>query len=206
LFGFDMDTLTANTAVIPIAYYLSKKGYDESFLTHKAHADDREEIRLWLLRILLARVFRGQTDQLLTLIRNEIRDTVAPQSGVNGFPAQRIEDMLRIRRAYSFNAEDIERIVDETAYGDPYVFSTLALLFPHLSYHHTRFHIDHMHPSSVFTKKNLTNAGMDAPEARDLLERDAAVVQVASENPPELFSRENFVAGRDRSVGCEYHA
>jgi len=171
LFGFDMDTLTANTAVIPIAYYLSKKGYDESFLTHKANADDREEIRLWLLRILLARVFRGQTDQLLTLIRNEIRDAVSSQSGTKGFPAQRIEDMLRTRRAYSFSTEDIERIVDETVYGDPYVFSTLALLFPHLSYHHTRFHIDHMHPSSIFTKKNLTNAGLDAPAIAYALER-----------------------------------
>lgn len=171
-FGFDANTLTTHNAAIPIAYYLYKRGVDDGFLTKKAHEKDREEIRVWLLKILLGRIFSRQTDSILTLIRKEIRDALESTSGSATFPAEMVNDALRQRRGFSFTDEDAERIVDDTRYGDPYAFSTLALLFPYLSYQHSRYHMDHMHPDSSFTKANLTNAGMSETDLQFALERN----------------------------------
>lgn len=46
-------------------------------------------------------------------------------------------------------------------YGSPDAFSILALLYPHLRYEYSQFHIDHMHPKSRFTKTKLREAGLD---------------------------------------------
>lgn len=171
LFGFDANTLTTHNAAIPVAYYLCKRGLGERFLTNKAHEADREEIRRWLLKILLGRVFRGQTDSTLTLIRREIR--VHLESDKNaGFPGERINNALRQRRGLSFTDEDVDRIVDETKYGDPYAFSILALLFPYLSFEHSRFHMDHMHPDSSFTRENLAKTKMSDEDLKFAMERN----------------------------------
>lgn len=159
-FGFNAFTLSPHTALIPVVYYIYKRGLSDGFMTQKHYEDDREEIRRWLLRVILGRVFRGQTDQTLSSIRGEIRDvmTATPDAA---FPARQLDSMLRTRRGYYFTEEDVQRLVDDTSYGDPLAFATLALLLPNLSVVHSQFHVDHMHPDSAFTKRNLSAEGMD---------------------------------------------
>lgn len=159
-FGFNGHTLSASNAIIPIAYYLFKRDANDKFLTHESYAADREAIRVWLLKILLGKAFRGTTDQLLTNIRNVIQTTLIEQPSA-AFPADAINEMLRSSRGFRFTEEDIEKLVGEASYGGPDAFSILALLYPHLRYEYSQFHIDHMHPKSRFTKTKLREAGLD---------------------------------------------
>lgn len=159
-FGFNGHTLTAANAIIPIAYYLYRRNMGDEFLTGESYADDRETIRGWLLKILLGKAFRVATDQILTNIRDVIQTTLLEQPSA-AFPADTINEMLRSTRGFLFTEENIEELVRETSYGSPNAFSILALLYPHLRYEYSQFHIDHMHPQSRFTKTKLREAGLD---------------------------------------------
>src|SRR5215210_7955186 len=66
--------------------------------------------------------------------------------------------MLRSSRGFLFTEENIEELVGEASYGSSDAFSILTLLYPHLQYEYSQFHIDHMHPKSHFTKTNLRDA------------------------------------------------
>lgn len=52
-FGFNGATLRADSALLPIAYYLHAKQVDGRFLNAQASATDREAIRQWLIASLL---------------------------------------------------------------------------------------------------------------------------------------------------------
>ena len=164
--GFTWQTLTATNAAIPIAYYLHRRGLDDGYRTYQKYATDRERIRNWLLKMLLGRVFGGQSDRRLTDIRRIIQ-------GVDldaGFPSDAIEDSLRAEGGLVFTPERISTFVTETSYGSPSAFLTLALLVPGLNIHHTAFHIDHLHPSSRFTGPQLVAAGMSTEDAEFALQ------------------------------------
>ncbi len=169
-FGFNGHTLTAANAIIPIAYYLYNRNMDDKFLTNEGYADDRETIRVWLLKILLGKAFRGTTDQLLTNIRTVIRTTLKEEPSAT-FPADAINEMLRSSRGFLFTEENIEELVGDASYGSPSAFSILALLYPHFRYEYSQFHIDHMHPQSRFTKTKLREAGFDEDGVRLALGR-----------------------------------
>ncbi len=171
--GFTGYTLSAPNALIPVAYYLFSRGLDDTVLTGNAHAEDRERIRVWLLKILLGKVFRGQTDQTLSNIRTAIREALqgGPGAAAMTFPAAAVDDTLRRTRAFRFSYEDVEAIVSETRYGEPDAFATLALLYPHYHFDHVQFHIDHIHPRAGFTTKALSAAGMATDAIRTAVDR-----------------------------------
>ena len=52
-FGFTGQTLRADSALLPIAYYLYKRKAQPDFLTHARHAADRHAIKRWLVRSYL---------------------------------------------------------------------------------------------------------------------------------------------------------
>jgi len=160
-FGFGSETLTAPYALIPIAYYIYKNKQPEPFLSHEMYQQDRETIRTWLLRILLGKVFRGQTDNVLTNIRSEILKSQDSGQTPNGFPAEQIMRQLSAQRNLVFTKASLEQLVDDTEYGDPHAFAVLALIYPHLKYQYSSFHVDHMHPKSEFNRTNLEKIGTD---------------------------------------------
>jgi uncharacterized protein with ParB-like and HNH nuclease domain len=162
-FGLDAQTLTAQNAVLPIAYYLYvRRIAEDGFISQRAYKEDRETIRGWLLKVLLGRVFGGQSDATLTGIRDVIRRAVQEEEQTR-FPAAAILQYLNVRRGFTFSDEQIVSVVSETRYGDPYAFATLALLRPELNYQQSQFHIDHLYPASLFRRQTLTAAGL-APE------------------------------------------
>ncbi len=57
--------------------------------------------------------------------------------------------------------DDVENML-AYRYGQGYTFSTLALLYPTFDFRN-RFHIDHIHPRSHFTRAKLRSRGI--PEA-----------------------------------------
>lgn len=143
-FGINFQTLTAPNAAVCIAYYIFKRNLDETYLTDKKVEYDRELIRVWLLKSQLARVFSGQTDRILTIIRNATKDSL--EKGNLDFPATKIEQALQVARPFSFTEEYLQSLVFNTRYGNPDTFAILGLLFPYLKFTQQQYSLDHMHP------------------------------------------------------------
>jgi uncharacterized protein with ParB-like and HNH nuclease domain len=145
-FGINFQTLTAPNAAVCIAYYIFKRNLEETYLTDKRVDVDREQIRVWLLKSQLARVFSGQTDRILTIIRNAIKSTL--EKGTFDFPATQIEQALQVARPFSFTEEYIQSLVFNTRYGNADTFAILGLLFPYLKFTQQQYSIDHLHPQA----------------------------------------------------------
>ena len=158
-FGFNGQNLRANNAILPIAYYLHKKGYGETYLDRNEFKQDREVIREWLIRSLLkSGVWGGGLDTLLTAIRS-----VIGENGDDDFPASSIqEEMARRGRSLIFEDEEIEDLVD-MEFNGRLTFALLSLLFPFVDLHN-QFHVDHVFPRSRFTEARLRSAGVSDDE------------------------------------------
>jgi len=159
-FGFNYQTLTANYALIPIAYYLLKKEADVGFVQLARFEEDRKSIRKWLIIALLKQIFGGQPDNVLRPIRNIINENYEM------FPSELIREELKGTKTMRFGEEEIEELLS-VKYGGRYTFLVLSLLYPNLDYRN-QFHQDHIHPKSYFTsRRKLTNKGIPQ-EKQDL--------------------------------------
>jgi hypothetical protein len=154
-FGFSAPSLSADSALLPLAYFARRHELDDGFRTHSAHAPDREAIRRWLVRSLVkSGVWGSGLDTLLTAIREVIRD-----SADESFPGAAIESRMAQRgKSLRFDAEEIDDLVD-SGYGDRRVFPLLTLLYPHVDLRN-EFHVDHVFPRSRFTETRLQRAGV----------------------------------------------
>ena len=154
-FGYDRDRLTSNNAVIPIAYYLLKKGIPNNYVEAGKFRDDRETVRLWLILSLVKRAFGGVPDTVLRPIREILRK----QNGA--FPLDEVKDKFKgTNKSLQVTEDDIENLL-LSRYGQGYTFSTLSLLYPTLDYRN-KFHIDHIHARSLITRAKLAKRGIPA--------------------------------------------
>ena len=166
-FGFTGGSLGANNSVLPIAYYLYRRGVSVGFLTQGRFGEDRKAIRSWLLRSLLKRGIWGSgLDTLLTALRSVI-DT----HGDETFPLARLEETMRKRgKSLTFEEEELEDLVE----SKKRTFTLLALLYPFVDLQTSKFHIDHVFPKSRFHSRKLRKAGVCEdviPEFRDRVDR-----------------------------------
>ena len=154
-FGFTERSLTAYSAILPIAYYLYLKNPGNSFLSHGSFEQDRKEIREWLIRSLLkSGIWGSGLDTLLTALRR-----IIGESGTGNFPVVRIrEEMARRGRELEFNDEEVEELAD-MRYGSRLTFALLSLLFPFVDLR-DQFHVDHIFPSSRFADRRLKASGV----------------------------------------------
>ncbi|MFD1735007.1 DUF262 domain-containing protein [Bacillus salitolerans] len=153
-FGFNSKTLTANYVIIPIAYYLYKKGNPHNFVESVKNLDDKRNIRKFTVLALLKRIFGGQPDIVLKPIREIIKNNLA------GFPLEHLKTDLRVtNKSLRFTEEEIEDLL-WTKYGNRYAFSILSLLYPNLDFKNN-FHQDHIHPRSLLrSRTKLKKAGL----------------------------------------------
>jgi len=152
-FGYTRDTLTANYAIIPIAYYLKTRGLPRNFDTSAKYAEDRAAIRRWLILSLVRRVFGGSPDTVLRSVRDILKGTR------DSFPYHAIVEKFKgTPKSLICTEDDVENLL-HYKYGQGYTFSVLALLYPTLDFRN-RFHIDHIHPRSKFTKAKLRQRGI----------------------------------------------
>jgi uncharacterized protein with ParB-like and HNH nuclease domain len=152
-YGYHYDTLTSNNAIIPIAYYLLKKGNPHNFVQSKTYVKDRELIKTWLTIGLLKQAFSGQPDNVLRPIRRII------SSNFNEFPLQKIIDQFKGEtKTFTFNDDEIENLLTYE-YGQKHTFSILALLYPNLDFRN-KFHLDHIFAKSLFKKRILSKKGV----------------------------------------------
>ncbi|PMZ92912.1 MULTISPECIES: DUF262 domain-containing protein [unclassified Pseudomonas] len=157
-FGFNSQNLRADSALLPIAYYLFARQPGEAYLSRAEYAQDRENVRKWLIRSLLkaSGIWGSGLDTLLTALRDQICTHAQ-----TGFPVSQIESVMSARgKTLSFTEEELDELV-ELPYGDKRTFALLSLIFPgfDLSRH---FHVDHIYPQARFTKPQLRKA--DIPE------------------------------------------
>lgn len=159
-FGFSDQTFRADSAILPIAYYLHQLAPGDGYLTHAKYQKDREAIRDWFIRSLLkaSGIWGSGLDTLLTALRDVIKE-----DGAGAFPQARIHDVMARRgKSLNFEAEEIEELAD-MAYGDRRLFALLTLIFPFVSAGYN-FHIDHVFPKSAFNKRKLERNGVSGEQ------------------------------------------
>lgn len=164
-FGFNSQNLSANNAVLPIAYYLYMRN-PSAYMTSNQFKQDRQKIREWLIQSLLKGVWGGSSDALLTALRQVIK--------VNGchneFPVTRIREVLTLRgRSLVFEDEEIEELAD-MQYSNGLTFALLSMLFPFIDLRN-QFHIDHIFPKSRFNRRQLRDTGVPDDKIEDFIQR-----------------------------------
>ena len=156
-FGFNGNSIRANSALLPIAYYIYQQGAPSDFDVHSRYQGDRQAIRSWLIRSILkaSGIWGSGLDTLLTALRDVIRSTS------NGhFPASGMERVMDQRgKGLKFSDEEVEDLAD-MAISDRRVFALLTLLSPSIDLRTHNFHIDHIFPKSLFTSPRLRTAGV----------------------------------------------
>ena len=143
-FGFSRDNLGSDRPLLPIAYYLYKRGSEPG-------ESDKGVIRTWLLRSLLKRgTWSRGVDPLLNALRRVIRDNSASR-----FPREAIEAaMVQKGKSLEFPKEEIQDLARMTI-RDGRAFPLLTLLFDFLDLADNQFHIDHIFPSAKFRPSTL---------------------------------------------------
>ena len=153
-FGFDSRTIQATNSLLPIAYYLYKKGAPRNFETSDHYLDDRKIIRGWLTRSILKEsgIWGSGLDTLLTALREVIRNSAGSE-----FPAAELRRVMAQRgKTLDYVEEEIEDLADMRL-GDQRIFALLTMLFPHLE-SRDGSDIDHVFPKSKFTPNRLKAA------------------------------------------------
>lgn len=165
-FGFNGQTIRAESSLLPIAYYLYRKGATENYITNNQFTEDRTKIRGWLIRSLLkaSGIWGSGLDTLLTALRTTIQTT-----GLDNFPSAELGRVMAARgKSLSFEDEEIQELLD-LEYGDRRTFALLSLLYPFVDLRN-HFHIDHIFPKARFTAGRLRKAAVPEDQIENLRE------------------------------------
>jgi len=165
-FGYNERNLTANSVIVPVAYYLYLRDAGDSYLDSTSDASDRLILQQWVTRSLIKRgVWGSGLDTLLTRIRDALRVSTPP-----GFPMAAVESaMAAVGKSLGFEAAEIDELLN-LKYRGQRTFSVLSVLYPGLDLG-KKFHEDHIFPKSRFTRKRLAAAGITAGKIDDYLEK-----------------------------------
>jgi len=162
-FGFNAKNVVAPLALLPIAFYLKKRGspsFDTSSKVEDAEA--QVAIRKWFVISTLKNAFGGSSDTTLTRLRELL-------SGCNAstpFPADVLYKSLGIEPRLS-NVE-IDRILGH-GYQGRYTNLVLSLLYPDRDWKDAVFHEDHIFPQSEFQVRLLKKRGYDEAKVQSYI-------------------------------------
>ena len=134
---------------MPILYYLYHNNRFKDFSTSVSYKADREEIKKWLLKVLVRRVFGASTDSVLTQTRKAFTADISKtkiETTMALFPADSISQNLKLG---TVDDDFLDQLLDLQK-DDKYAFSILALLYPNLDYQNNNFHKDHLHPDTRY--------------------------------------------------------
>lgn len=165
-FGFSSANLSANSVVVPVACYLHHRGLGQSYRLGGAYDDDRRALRQWVNRTLIKPGIWGSgLDTTLRDLRAAIK-----AAGADGFPTKELEEALRRRgKTIEFSPGEVVDLL-ATSYTQRGCFALLATMFPNVDTRNV-FHIDHVFPQKIFTKKALLEAGIEPSRVDVVQER-----------------------------------
>jgi len=149
-FGLSGGALTADSVLIPVAYYVHHRKLGHSYRESPNTREDREALRSWVLRSLIVRGVWGSG--LDTLLR-DLRDVIKTQ-GSTVFPLPAVEKAMALRGKSLAVTDALIEDVLALEYGKARTFAVLATLFPHVDTRNL-FHIDHVFPAARFDRKEL---------------------------------------------------
>ncbi|MEY9424934.1 uncharacterized protein with ParB-like and HNH nuclease domain [Bradyrhizobium ottawaense] len=187
-FGLTDRSLLSANALIPVAYYLKKKGATDSYLHSSTSATDRSIIRGWLTKILLRGTFGSMADTVLSALRGVLQATPSA-----AFPEAQInERLLGLNRSIKFSAEEIKNLLT-LEYKNRQTFLVLSLLYPNFDFS-GGFHIDHIYPRSKVTERRLLAKQVSPLDAREwpALRDDLANLQLLQGGPNQAKSDKDF--------------
>jgi hypothetical protein len=203
-FGFNGQTLRADSALLPIAYYLYSRQVPDNYVTHGQFAADRDTIRRWLVSSVLkaSGIWGSGLDTLLTALR-----VVIHGYGKDGFPDRPLRQEMEARgKSLTFAPAEIEDLL-AMQYGDKRLFAMLSLLFAFVDLRN-QFHIDHVFPVSRFTSARLRKAGISDENVGKLAQMatelpNLQLLEGAANNEkraalPDAWLEVRYPAGRER--------
>lgn len=157
-FGFDSKNIAAQLALLPIAFYLLKKG-DPNFRNSSKREDVAIQvaIRKWFIFSTLKGAFGGSTDS--TLLR--LRELLKKCDSNALFPADELYKSLGLGIKPSLEDAEIERFLEKYQYGRRGAGLVLALLYPDNRWTTAELHQDHIFPQDEFKRPKLKNRGYD---------------------------------------------
>ena len=155
--NFSSDTISALNLMQPIIYFVYHKKIDINSVNQK---ENREKIRLWILRAIAWRAFSQSSDTVLSSMRRAFVDTAKikekiyfDNDKISDFPMAEIEKSV----GYVNNFEDDDyKAMLSYQKNDSKATLILYMLYPSLSLGNKKFHKDHMHPESL-CKKEINN-------------------------------------------------
>lgn len=154
-FGFTDKNVVAPLALLPIAFYLMKRGNSSFDMSSKAEdADAQIAIRKWFIFSTLKNAFGGSSDTILTRLR-ELLSTCGPTTP---YPVDVLYKSLGIES--QLNDAEIDRILNY-GYKNKYTNLVLSLLYPDRDWKDAVFHEDHIFPQSEFKVRALKKRGYD---------------------------------------------
>ena len=169
-FGFNGDTLIANSVIIPVVYYLYKIDCPNNYLEADRYLNDRNKIKYFVQISLLKRIFGGTPDSILLKMRENMKDLS------EGFPLSKLLKVRDTNKSLILTDEDIDYLLD-TKIGK-YSFTLLSVIFPAIDLKN-KFHQDHIFPSSKYkNKKNLREIGYSEEEITFIVEHIDTIVNL----------------------------
>lgn len=169
-FGFNGDTLIANSVIIPVVYYLYKIDCPNNYLEADRYLNDRNKIKYFVQISLLKRIFGGTPDSILLKMRENMQDLS------EGFPLSKLLKVRDTNKSLILTDEDIDYLLD-TKIGK-YSFTLLSAIFPAIDLKN-KFHQDHIFPSSKYkNKKNLREIGYSEEEITFIVEHIDTIVNL----------------------------
>ncbi len=126
------------------AYILSSLAYFY-FLNSKMNENDKEQALKFVRNAQITSYFTTSTDTKLSIIAHSMKDAPTFES-FNHNLAKHQTCPLKITN------DAIEEMMCSSSHAR--VFPILQILYPHLNYKTTTFHIDHIYPKSKFKKEN----------------------------------------------------
>ncbi|WP_205739935.1 GmrSD restriction endonuclease domain-containing protein [Helicobacter pylori] len=126
------------------AYILSSLAYFY-FLNSKMNENDKEQALKFVRNAQITSYFTPSTDTKLSIIAHSIKGAQTFES-FNYNLAKHQTSPLKITN------DAIEEMMCSSSHA--LVFPILQILYPHLNYKTTTFHIDHIYPKSKFNEKN----------------------------------------------------
>lgn len=163
-FGFTAKNVVAPLALLPIAFYLKRRG-NSSFDTSSNTADAEAQIaiRKWFVFSTLKNAFGGSSDTTLT----RLRELLVGCRVQDPFPADALYKSLGIEPR--LNDAEIDRILGYT-YQGRYTNLVLSLLYPDRDWKDAVFHEDHIFPKSEFQVRLLKKRGYDEAKVRSYID------------------------------------
>ena len=163
-FGLSRDNIDAGAVLIPVAYYLQRRGVDPRYLASNGDGVDRQRVRDWTIRaLIMPGIFGSGLDTLLGRLRRVIDD-----AGADGFPSDAIEAaMAGTGKSLRFDPQTVDELTN-SAYGQADTFALLSILYPGVDPART-YHVDHIFPRDKLRRDHLRQAGYSDEEVERII-------------------------------------